>query len=341
MRIWFNHWFSTAYHLIDLMKRGFPEPLTVIGSGSNPLAVYRKLCDEWYEECDLPPEAYVEFCLRFCKEHGVDVFVPRRGLEAAAGARKRFEALGVRLFAERDGALIRTLDDKAAAYALLERVVPETIPEYRVVRSREEFDAALDGMASPGRRLCYKLTQDEGARSFRVIDERIVRGEAILTKPGSKVTRAMADAVLSEYDFSIPVLVMPYYDGADVSVDCLDTEQGPLMLIRTKVGRYHRTITHPGIQDLCGRIMRALRFEMPVNIQFKMDGEIPRLLEINPRMSGGLQQSCLATGINLPALALRKLTGLPAPWRFPEHFRPVGMVNLETPVIVDVETEES
>ena len=54
MRVWFNHWFSTAYHLIQLMRKGYGEPLTVVGSSSNAKAVYRQACDEWYPEQELP-----------------------------------------------------------------------------------------------------------------------------------------------------------------------------------------------------------------------------------------------------------------------------------------------
>ena len=68
MRVWFNHWFSTAYHLIRLMREGFGSPITVVGSGSSGRAVYRQACDEWYPEEDLPGEAYVAFCLDFCRE---------------------------------------------------------------------------------------------------------------------------------------------------------------------------------------------------------------------------------------------------------------------------------
>lgn len=97
MRIWFNHWFSTAYHLIRLMREGYGEPLTVVGSGSNSKAVYRQACDEWYSEQELPDPEYVEFCLSFCVEHKIDVFVPRRGLVAIANNHERFEQIGVRL----------------------------------------------------------------------------------------------------------------------------------------------------------------------------------------------------------------------------------------------------
>ena len=80
--------------------------------------------------------------------------------------------------------------------------------------------------------------------------------------------------------------------------------------------------------------MDILHFDMPANIQFKMNNGKPYLLEINPRMSGGLQLSCLATDINLPSIALRKCTGLETEWQYPDPWLVRGVVNLETPIIV-------
>ena len=337
MRIWFNHWFSTAHHLIRLMGEGQETLPSFIGSNSNPKAVYRQVCDEWYPDVELPGDEYVEFCLDFCLTHHVDVFVPRRGLVDIIQAHDRFEALGVKLFTETDGALARLLDDKVSTYRFFEKHLPQIVPEYRLVDSMEGFRTACQALSAWPGRLCYKLRTDEGARSFRVLDDSIESLRALYEKPGTKVTRRAAEAILSGYDFSIPVMVMPYLSGADVSVDCLDTDSGRLMLPRFKVGRYSEVRPDPQIMALCSDIMDLIKPGMPVNIQFKMERESPYLLEINPRMSGGLQLSCAATGINLPALALRKLLGQPAQWRFPEPWTACGVVNLETPVVVSTE----
>jgi len=334
MRIWFNHWFSTAYHLIRLMGEGRRGEITFVGSNSNPKAVYRQVCDEWYPETELKDAEYVDFCLDFCRAHAIDVFVPRRGLAAIAAAAARFEAMGVKLLLERDGALAALLEDKAATYRFFQPRVPGIVPDYRLADSIEAFRTACDALDSASGRLCYKLTRDEGARSFRVLDESIESLKALYAKPGTKVTRRAAEAVLSDYDFAIPVLVMPYLSGADVSVDCLDTDSGRIQLPRFKVGRYSEVRRDERVMALCERIMDILKPEMPVNIQFKLEGDTPYLLEINPRMSGGLQLACLATGINLPALALRKLLGESMEWRYPEPWNPAGVVNLETPVVV-------
>ena len=208
------------------------------------------------------------------------------------------------------------------------------MPNYVLAHSPEEFHLACESLKSTSGRLCYKLTVDEGARSFRVIDNSIESISALYAKPGTKVTQCAAEAILSQYNFSIPVIVMPYLSGADVSVDCMETATGRLIIPRFKVGRYSEVKPDSEVIRLSNAIMDILRFDMPANIQFKMEQGRPYLLEINPRMSGGLQLSCLATGINLPAIALAKLNQQALDWSYPENWKSTGVVNLETPVIV-------
>lgn len=334
MRIWFNHWFSTAYHLIQLMREGAAEKLTVIGTNSNDKAVYRQVCDEWYGEEELPDAQYVEFCLDFCVRHRIDVFVPRRGLVPIVQAISRFEGAGVKLLTPHDSELVSLLDDKIATYRYFEGALPAIVPDYRLCHSLQAFEKACAEMESPSGRLCYKLSVDEGARSFRVIDNSIQSLKALYAKPGTKVTQQAAEAILSAYDFSVPVIVMPYLSGADVSVDCMETASGRLIIPRFKVGRYSEVKPDAQVIAYCEEIMSLMHFDMPANIQFKLEQGKPYLLEINPRMSGGLQLSCLATGINVPAIALNKLLGHNEAWHYPQPWDTKGVVNLEHPIIV-------
>ncbi|MBE5870397.1 MAG: hypothetical protein E7294_03955 [Lachnospiraceae bacterium] len=50
VRVWFNHWFSTAYRLIELMKQDEREEIYVIGTNKQTDSVIGKVCDEWYWE---------------------------------------------------------------------------------------------------------------------------------------------------------------------------------------------------------------------------------------------------------------------------------------------------
>ena len=67
-RIWMNHWFSTAYNIVNLIKQDDPDFL-VIGSNENFGSPIRTVCNEWYQEPTLKDEAYVDFCLEFCQKH--------------------------------------------------------------------------------------------------------------------------------------------------------------------------------------------------------------------------------------------------------------------------------
>ena len=64
-KIWFNHWFSTAYNIINMIKKGEGD-FYFIGTNENPKSVIESVCDEWYTEPKLKDDAYVDFCLDFC-----------------------------------------------------------------------------------------------------------------------------------------------------------------------------------------------------------------------------------------------------------------------------------
>ena len=98
-RIWLNHWFSTAYNIIELIKKGDSSHY-IIGTNANEYAVYGAVCDEFYKEPVLKDDEYVEFCLEFCRDHKIDVFMPRRGMLPVSMNKKRFEAIGVKVMVD-------------------------------------------------------------------------------------------------------------------------------------------------------------------------------------------------------------------------------------------------
>ncbi len=334
MRIWFNHWFSTAYHLIRLMRDGFDEPVQVIGSNSNDFAIYRRVCDEWYIEPAIKDDLeYVDFCLEFCRNHGVDIFVPRRCLTAVAEYRERFRQQGTSVFCGSNAKLIRVLDNKQETYTFFkEHGLSECIPEYRIAYSYMDFCSSYEELRDKGYRVCYKFTEDEGAVTFRVIDDSLESLSGIYGRPNSKVTFSAAKNILKDYDFAVPFLVMPYLEGPEISVDCLRTAQGNIVIPRYKTNqRYSIVRFDEGIMALSNRILSVLDLNAPLNLQFRMDKGRPFLLEINPRMSGGLQLSCMASGINIPGIALKQMTGMEQPWSYPDIYEQC-VAHIESPI---------
>ncbi len=333
MRIWFNHWFSTAYHLINLIRSNEPKRFELIGTNKNAYAVYRQVCDEWYIEPEnISADGYIDFCIDFCRKHSIDVFVPRRFLTEIAKNAHRFYAVGVKLFANTNADIMTILDDKIQTYTFFTHNGFHCIPPVRVVESLDEFDAAYEELRSQADRICYKLIKDEGARSFRVIDDRVNTLSGLLERPGSKISLSSARKILGEYDFSIPVLLMPYLSGVEISADCLKTKQGNIIIPRFKTGgRYSEIRFEKSVMNECEKILRTVDLNMPANIQFRMHNDQLYLLEINPRMSGGLQLSCLASGINIPKMALYQLLGQGIEWRYP-NFESRRVSYIETPI---------
>ena len=66
-RIWLNHWFSTAYFIINMMRENNPE-FQFIASNENQDSPIMKASDEWYQEPVLKGKEYVDFCLGFLRK---------------------------------------------------------------------------------------------------------------------------------------------------------------------------------------------------------------------------------------------------------------------------------
>ena len=336
MRIWFNHWFSTAYHLINLIRDGNPGKFQFVGSNKNDYAIYKLACDEWHREpVEISAADYVDWCLDFCRAHSVEIFVPRRFLTEIAQCVEDFNRIGVKVLVG-DGRLMKILDDKISTYEFFSAGgLGEIVPPYKIATNFDEFNAACDALKTADNRVCYKLAADEGALTFRVIDDTIEKISALHNMPNMKVTRAAAKKILAGYDFKIPLIVMPYLAGREISVDCLMTPRGNIIVPRFKTNqRYSEIKFDAEIIAVAEKILRLMNLRVPVNIQFRTHDEKIFLLEINPRMSGGLQLSCLAAGVNIPDIAVNQLLGLEKIWEPPSK-KFCRVANIESPVIID------
>lgn len=80
------------------------------------------------------------------------------------------------------------------------------------------------------------------------------------------------------------------------------------------------------------RFLRKDRIRVSVDIQFKYLDGIPYFLEVNTRMSGGVQMACVVSGINIPNLAVNKILGINKEWKSEKETKWVSHV--EVPVII-------
>ena len=308
-----NHWFSTAVNIIGLLRAG-EEPLHIIGTNEHEYSVIRASCDEWYQEPVLKEDEYADFCLDFCVKHGVEVFMPRRGMLKISEHKPRFEAAGVRVMLE-DYGIMSTLNNKQAAYAFFRENGIGTVPDYAIVRTVKEFTGAYEALRDKYGQVCFKFVRDEGGKSFRLIDNQRKGYAALFKKQNTRMTLDDALAALSERETFAPVMVMPFLPDEEISVDCLSTAKGLIALPRIKGYEKHELVRYdPDILEICEDFQRKAGLQHPYNIQFKYLNGVPYFLEVNTRMSGGVQMSCAASGVNIPLIALRKLLGRETDW---------------------------
>ena len=314
IRVWFNHWFSTSYGLIELIKRNESEKVYVIGSNRQYNSVIQKVCDEWYEEPSLEVDEYIDYCVRFCTEHKVDVFVPRKHMVEISKNRARFDEIGVKVLVD-DYDKIVTLNNKVEAYKLMSNIENVYIPDYEVVTSVEEFEDAYRRIKSKHEQICVKFVNDEGAMSYRRIVDSIDSYNKLRMYSEAQVEYAEYVKALRNMDSIDELMIMPYLSGTEVSVDCLKTQDGIIAIPRYKsTSRHEEVLYDKDILDMTYKILDVIGLECPCNVQYRFENNIPYLLEVNTRMSGGLQMSCMAADVNIPNIALNKLLGNRVSW---------------------------
>lgn len=104
--------------------------------------------------------------------------------------------------------------------------------------------------------------------------------------------------------------------GQEYTADCLfDPEGNPIVMVPRKrvevnngISARGETQRHPEIEENIKKLSSIFKFIGPVNIQFKADpaGRM-KLVEVNPRFSGGLPITAEA-GVNIPELLCRMLS---------------------------------
>jgi carbamoyl-phosphate synthase large subunit len=272
--------------------RGIRERrVRVIGVDADREAIGRGLCDGFHA---VPPAAspeYPEALLEVARIEGPDVLIPASTfeIETVAPWTDRFEALGVRVLASRPEDL-QLANDKHRLYAMFDGDPDVPVPAHRLVRSLEEFLAAVEELGAGGRRLCFKPPRSKGSRGFRYLDGRTSRRSLLLDhKPDNKVMSLEEfRAIFADDPDFPPLLVMEVLEGEEIDSMVIGHE-GEALLITHKTRESERggvitrgeQVERPEIDAAIRAIVRRVPLRYNFGIQF-IGGA---LLEINPRLS--------------------------------------------------------
>ncbi len=321
LRLWFNRTYATNAQVIDLLRAN-PDghDVHVIGTHTDPDSPVLLASDHAEAEPDLEPGEYVEWALGFAAQHGVDVFVPRLHMAELADARDRFLAVGTRLLCP-EGDTVRLFADKPRAYAAAASLgLP--VPPHRVVSDAAGLRQAHAQLAALGGPVCMKPTHGTAGAGYRVLVDRpaALADFAGRTRARAGLTDVCAalEAAAAAGDRCPKLLLTPYLDGPEISMDVLADADGA---VRAVIGRTHAArgrrrhlVDDPQARVVAETLTTAHRVSYLSNTQVRYwrgQGDLaprPYLLEVNTRISGGLFQTALA-GVNLPWAAVRLALG--------------------------------
>ncbi|MFE9923392.1 ATP-grasp domain-containing protein [Streptomyces sp. NPDC005774] len=310
VRVWLNRTYAENVFFMDQVRKNPSDRAVEIhathGDPDSPVLAAADTAE--LEPEGLSPAAYVEYALAQCARRGIDVFVPRLHQGAIVAHRAEFEAAGTALLAPPPEA-VAVFHDKVIAYEAVQAIgVP--VPPWWRVRSADELVHAVDELEARGHRACFKPASGAGGVGFRVI----TRAPFSLTQlngfPSPYVPLDLVLEAVRQAEEPVDWLVMPVLEQPEVSVDCLTGPDNRVRLAvgRTKNGRRRGFTVHERWLEPARRIAEGFGLHHLSNIQFRMFGERPVLMDVNTRPAGGLHQLSLC-GVNAPWAAVRLALG--------------------------------
>jgi hypothetical protein len=310
VRVWLNRTYAENVFFMDQLRRNPSDRAVEIhathGDADSPVLAAADTAE--LEPEGLSPAAYVEYALDQCARRGIDVFVPRLHQAAIVAHRADFAATGTALLAPTPEA-VAVFEDKATAYEAV-RSIGVPVPPWWRVRTAAELLSAVEEVEAAGLRPCFKPASGAGGVGFRVITREPFSLTHLSGFPGPSVCLDLVLQALERAQEPVDWLVMPRLGQPEVSVDCLTGPDSRTRLAvgRTKNGRRRGFTLHEQWLEPARRIAEGFGLHYLSNIQFRMYGERPVLLDVNTRPAGGLHQLSLC-GINAPWAAVQLALG--------------------------------
>ncbi|MEV6996485.1 ATP-grasp domain-containing protein [Streptomyces sp. NPDC093982] len=310
VRVWLNRTYAENVFFMDQLRRNPSDRAVEIhathGDADSPVLAAADTAE--LEPEGLSPAGYVEYALAQCRRRGIDVFVPRLHQSAIVAHRADFEAVGTALLAPPPEA-VAVFHDKVIAYEAVQAVgVP--VPPWWRVRNADELLAAVEELEEAGHKACFKPASGAGGVGFRVITRAPFSLMHLNGFPTPYVQLDLVLDALRRTEEPVDWLVMPRLEQPEVSVDCLT---GPDNRVRLAIGRIKNgrrrgfTVQEPWLEP-ARLIAEGFGLHYLSNIQFRMFGETPVLMDVNTRPAGGLHQLSLC-GVNVPWLAVQLALG--------------------------------
>ena len=293
--------------LLRALRTNGERGVRIVGVDMSPQAIGRQFADRFYV---VPPgrdPGFVDAVLDIVRRENIDVVLPQSSFDllALAEARERFMATTVLVSPPE---AIRAANDKAAAYALLERLGLRA-PAWRKVTGGRALAHAAQELGYPDRPVCFKPVFGSGSRGFRVLDASVDRARQLFEERPGNLSMRLNDVLELIPDEGGPdLLVMELATGRERTVDGIADGNRVVLghaktreAMRAGLAMYFVTLDEPELMEIADRIVAELGIEWFFNIQLVGD----QVIEVNPRISTVVYQEDL----NLPYLGVKRALG--------------------------------
>jgi carbamoyl-phosphate synthase large subunit len=293
--------------LLRALRMNGERGVRVVGTDMSPQAIGRHFCDRFYV---VPPgndPAFADAAFDIVRRENVDAVLPQSSFDllGLADARERFVGTTVLVSPPET---IRKANDKAEAYALLERIGLRA-PAWRRVIGGRALALAAEELGYPERPVSFKPVFSSGSRGFRILDASVDRAKQLIEeRPGNLAMRLKDVLELLPQEGGPDLLVMELAQGSERTVDGV-ARSGQILLghaktresMRAGLAMYFETLNDHWLLEVAQRIVAEFGIEYFFNIQLVGD----QVIEINPRISTIVYQEDL----NLPYLGVKQALG--------------------------------
>ncbi len=291
----------------------------ILAVDANPGAAGRYLSKDFQVIPKADDPSFIDVVLSLCRQKDIHIILPlvTKELIPLSRHKKEFELAGARVLVSTTPSL-EIANNKSRLYEFLQwRGID--VPDFRIVENITQFKTAVEELGYPGKAVCFKPSESNGSRGFRIIDDTVDELDHLIHQKPNTVFIGYKDAVriLSSGNFP-ELLVSEYLPGEEYSVDCLAKNGQTILAVPRLRKKMINGISVEGefveektIISYCTQIIKELQLHGNIGIQVKRSqaGKF-LLLEINPRVQGTIS-AALGAAVNLPLLAVKLELGLP------------------------------
>ena len=321
IRVYFNRCFTTTPKIIQqLLSNPDHQAFKIYISHISQNTYLQEVADYFELEPSVNGKEYVDYCLNFCHQHKIDVFVPRYNVTTLVNYKEDFEHIGVKVMFIGSSETYQLLESKIETYEALRNTDIVAIPKSFCVENYKDFEKAYQEIIENGSSACMKPISGIGGNGFKRILETMTEVEELYQSTSITIAKERIVRVLQNSQNVKPFMVSEYLEGDEFSIDCLANEGELIVAIsRKKLDLYRQTIEYrESLVAIAQKLTQRFKLSNLYNIQVKYHKGNVYLIEINTRMSAGIHKSCLA-GVNFLYLAIKLLLGEGV--RIPETIR--------------------